>query len=272
MPVRSEVRRLGSSWHALIERVGAFAATIPSEGVPLAVLERATMLDVAPSAVQGIVEALHGKGVIWARKNRGEVRIFQTRPVKIAGTLGTPEPVEAYLSASVPHVHRLASNLRRREQAKRTGDHGAAQEARADVAVCCQRVVRIAKGHVSRGVPLADIRRAMWAVYPEDVMAALASFEAAFERRAQDASFEEDESPTKLRIASRLPLQDKVAALVGKAGAAGVTKTDLYQAIRPKPCSAELGAVLDELSGMGRIDVRRVRVVGSEREGLRYFR
>ncbi len=272
MPLKHEVRRLGARWPIIIERVALFAETIPVEGVSFAALEGATLLDIPLADVAGIVKTLRGQGVIWTRKNRGEVRVFRTRPEKIAGIVGGLKPVEAYLSASVPHVYRLSESLRRREEAKLVADYGAAQEARSHVAVCCQRIIGIAKGHGSRGLPLADIRNAMWVFCPVAAMEALTQFEPAFGREAKDVSLGHEEADaTGHRIAARLSLPEKVAALVEKAGAMGVTKTAIYQSARPKPCAKELSAILDQLCNRGRIDVRRVRVKGSGREGLRFF-
>ena len=270
MPMSREVKRLGRRWPVIVERAEATSKTLSEGGASLAVFVEAALADVSPHDVPGIVKALARQGVIWLRRNRGEVRVFAKRPEAIAGVFGGSDPAEACLAACTPHLCSATRALAARDEAKGESNFVEAEASRDRLSASCIRLVAIVRQHVTRGLPLDAFRATLWANWVPGTLEAVAIFEPALARDSKTSLAPVEQSSSN-RIPAGLASCEKVAALVAKAGGQGVTKTGLRQSIRPKPKADELASILDSLAAEGRIETREVRIGTSARSAPRFF-
>lgn len=251
----------------LVERLIELQSAMPAAGMTLAAFEALLLREVPPPDVLEFVCALHNRGAIFVRRNRGEMRIFAERPAEIAGVFEGPKPIDRLLSSASPYARRIAGALRALQTAKASGDPVGANAARDALEAFSARFVDLVRKHERMGLLLADARDDLWTVIHPEVMSWIASFEPALGRSA--TAVLAPKPILKPRIGNGLGPREKVAALIERAGSAGILKRCLYQGIRPKLRAAELEVMLEDLVSDGLVEAKEVRVRG-KRFATRY--
>ncbi|WP_453971121.1 hypothetical protein [Amorphus sp. MBR-141] len=119
----------------------------------------------------------------------------------------------------------------------------------------------------SAGTTLPNLRRALWLAFPS-AMPRLADVEPVLSIESEAADL--PAQARRPRLPNGLPLSDRLAGLLERAGDVGMTASELSRAT-PKSPSADVRATLDALVSMGRIQHRRCRVSRRARQGDRYW-
>ena len=258
-----------AEWPLIMERAMIVAANIPPEGLSLAAYERLALFDVDPAAVPASVAALRRKGAIWTRNQRGVVRVFNRRPKTIAGIFPRDRNLNRFLAGASPIMAQIADGVMARENAKARRDSLAAQEARDDLDASARQMVMLVVRHAP-GVCLDDCRRVLWSTFHPSAMDFLAAFEPTLAANSTCKAILTGKA-TPPRVSANLGLSDRLVALIEKAGDMGATKASLCRGVRPPLPAVEIAAALADLTAQQRVATRSVRVVGSGRQGLRYF-
>lgn len=253
MPISAVVRRMRGQWSLVTSRSEAYAAGIAAEGVSRAVFARDVLSDVDPSFTDEILRLLHRRGVVWVRWNRGACRVYGSRPQTIE--VEQRHPASTMLAAVAPHVHDVALALDRND--------------REGARVAAGRAARLALKHgVEHGLTL--IRDALWRTFPEPVMRSVAFEAPRLQRESRVEAVELPPAKPK-RLPSGLGIEEKVYRRIEKAGAEGMTRTDLIKRVRPKMTFAELDEITGQLEAAGMIVSGTMRLAMRGRPGTRMF-
>lgn len=264
MPMMKEVRRLGPGWQTLQDRVAAYAAAMPKDGVTLATFEADCLSAIFLPDRPGIVRALKSKRLIFPVRTGPSVRIFGEKQAGASVRVAGDPAVDQFIRGVSARMMRLA------EVVEGDGDAND-REHRSELAEAVRQVVVLARRHIGEGLALADARDALWRTFNAEAVKALASRESVFARDSLAKTI----APRKakpLKAPAHQPLIDRVAFLVMKAGALGVSKTDIRRALpSPRPPFAEIDVTIAELEGLGVINTATGKVGTAGVEGLRVF-
>ncbi|GJD31475.1 hypothetical protein PMNALOAF_2734 [Methylobacterium adhaesivum] len=264
MPIMPEVRRLGLRWEALQSAVSSFMASAPTDGVPLWQFEEQCLPWIAPEDRPAIVKALRGKRLIFPVRNGAVVRIFATVPTSRLFEPPADVPLDQFLRAVSPHMHRLAEIVGSREAEPMRANRSVEAEASRLLSAIMQR-------HFDKGLDLGGARAALWRTFHADVMAVVMRRNPILARESRVSVV----APRKVKpkkVAAGLPLPERIVALVGKAGKAGLVKTDLRRALpRPRPSAADLDETIVSLTESGLLQTATVKLTVRGKPGLRLF-
>jgi len=246
-------------WSVVVSRSQSYASRIGPTGLSGAAFARDVLFDVDPRDVDEVLTLLHRRKIIWVSRNRGAVHVYGERPERRERE--ERSPLAAMLSAIAPHAYDAAFAIEARAE-------GIA-EARERARVAAGRIARIALKH-GRSAGLGAVRAALWLTFPEAVMKAVAFEAPALQRSSAVERIEPIESRPG-RIARGLGLEEKVAALIEKAGVRGINRSGLLNGIRPVIDASTLEAVVGQLEAAGMIVSGEMRIGSTGRPGTRYF-
>lgn len=255
-------------WNAVIFRSEAYAATLPPEGVSGAVFEKAALSDVDPRDCDEVLRLLHRRRVVWVSRQRGMVRVYGRRP-DVPPPVRKPSHETVFAQAVAGGMLELVDAAADLDRAKRDKVDLPSASARAHTMasrVAGAAAIQIGKGSVS----LPEARAVMWRLFPVSAMKLVAFHAPRLDFDSPHERLPDAPPPKPKRIASGLSLDERVFRLIEKAGAKGVSRTDLVKAI-PKVRHQDVEDVTAQLASADMIVSGRMRFGRTGRHGTRYF-
>jgi hypothetical protein len=261
----------------LMERK-ASTISLPEEGVSLTAFGE--MLLCHPSDAAAIVRTLHRKKLIWMSERRGHVRVFpigkhQGRGRPKAEAVVEPDGARPGLPALVADLAPLMLRILHLRRS-RPDEHWMVPgvgEAIAEI----DSAVAIEAGNVTArcrkatdgppSVPLADIREALWLLYPSAMPLIVKSQPWL---AIDGAALPVIEAPAK-RMANNLGTNERVWLYIQAAGHDGIGAYEIRSRFAGKITREELGEITDTLESIGMIHVRECRRSGKGPMGTRFF-
>lgn len=265
MPVSGVQRRMRGLWSIVLNRADGYARKLPPGGVSRGRFVADVLRDVDPRDCDEVVEILARRGVVWLSRYRGEVTVYGQRPeARPERALVGSRPLDALFVDLAPL---LIDALDAVEALRPRGTPPEVEEA---ARVNVGRILTVCRRKAASGLPLADMRAAMWRLLPPRLMTEIAYHEPRLQRASQAEAFEVAPQRPK-RLPRGLTTKAKALGLIERAGPNGITRTDLLRAIQPRMAAADLAGIVGELEDEGAIVWAEMRLHEATRPGVRLF-
>lgn len=252
--VSTVIKRMGSQWSSIVDRVREFASVVPDEGMSGGDFEKAVLTDVDPRNVDDVLWGLHRRKIVYVSRNRGAVIVYRDRPpsrYKPDWAIST-SPEGKFVSNVAPHVFSALS-----------------QNTAYSRIIASDRIMKVCRSHEKQGLSLPDMRAALWAVFHGDIMKMLAARHPVFQLRSLATNLPVI-PPKQRRLPRGSTVTQKLLAMIEKAGAPGINITALKKglALYERPSVDE---ALSQCEEQGLVVSSRLRVLGHGRTGRRFF-
>ena len=265
MPVSKVQRRMRGQWSIVLNRADRYARDIPPDGVSRGRFVADVLSDVDPRDCEEVVELLGRRRVVWLSRYRGEVTVYGQRPeASPERALVGSRPIDGLFADLGPLL--LDATLK----AEALRPRGTPPEAEEAARVSVGRILAVCRRKAASGLPLADMRAAMWCVLSPRLMKEIAYHEPRLQQASNAEAFAA-EPPRPQRLPRGLTPKAKAKALVERAGLDGITRTGVLKAIQPRMSANDLAAVIGELEGEGAIVWGEMRLHDGVRRGVRLF-
>jgi len=256
---------MASQWSVVVSRAVGYARGIRPSGVSGALFARDVLFDVDPRDVDEVLGLLHRRKVVFVSRQRGAVLVYGAKP-EAQPRVDEANPLDRFVADVAPLVLSLLDAVEERD---RTAERELV-EARERVSVIAGRIGRLCRKNSASGLALPAIRSALWRLFPVSAIRAVAFHEPRLQRSHEAVSFEAIEDRP-ARVARGLVLEEKVAAMIEKAGTRGLNRSDVLNGVRPRIDATKLDEVAGQLIAAGLVVSGVMRVGSRGRSGVRYF-